>query len=93
MKTTITNYRTAPVHVLRPLVMKAPTPEVAPRLISNTRYEPSGYSGAELKPYTGRPDTAQALVLPSRTGNRLRYPDGRVTDLAGNPINESWSTL
>ena len=49
------------------------------------------YVGAELQPYAGRPGTAQALMLPSRFGSRLRYPDGRVTDLAGNPLIESWS--
>jgi hypothetical protein len=27
-----------------------------------------------------------AIVYPSRIGNRLRYPDGRVTDLGGNPV-------
>jgi hypothetical protein len=108
MKTTI-QPRTAPAHILRPSVMKAPQPEVAidpnhakryaaaidraaqgraaPRQITNGNYTPDGYSGAELKPYAGRPDTAQALSLPSRSGNRLRYPDGRTTDLAGNLLS------
>ena len=112
MKTT-TKPHTAPAHVLRPSVMKAPAPEVAldalkarrhadliakltqgratPRLIANSTYVPSGYSGAELKPYAGRPDTSQALALPSRSGNRLRYPDGRITDLAGNLLDDNWS--
>ena len=49
------------------------------------------YAGAELQSYAGRPGTAQASVLPSRAGSGLRYPDGRVTDLAGNPVIESWS--
>ena len=74
------------------LIARASQGRATPRQISNGNYTPSGYSGAELKPYAGRPDTAQALSLPSRSGNRLRYPDGRITDLAGNPINESWST-
>jgi hypothetical protein len=103
---------TAPAHVLRPSVMKAPRPFVpldelkarrhaaaieraaqgraAPRQITNGNYTPSGYSGAELKPYAGRPGTAQALTLPSRSGNRLRYPDGRITDLAGNLLDDTW---
>jgi hypothetical protein len=62
-----------------------------PRQITNGNYTPSGYSGAELKPYAGRPGTAQALALPSRSGNRLRYPDGRITDLAGNLLDDTWS--
>ena len=50
------------------------------------------YTGAELKPYTGRPQAMTALALPSRTGNQLRHPDGRVTDLSGNPIDENRNT-
>jgi hypothetical protein len=52
---------------------------------------PKGYDGTELKPYVGRPDATDALILPSRTGNRLRYPDGRVTDMAGNPLQDARS--
>lgn len=107
-----TKPRTAPAHVLRPSVMKAPTPEVQideakarrhadviarlsgvrvpPRITTNAS-STRNYAGAELKPYAGRPGMTQASVLPSRAGSRLRYPDGRVTDLAGNPVIESWS--
>ena len=53
---------------------------------------PRHYAGAELKPYIGRPDAMTALALPSRTGNRLHHPDGRITDLAGNPIDETRNT-
>ena len=49
------------------------------------------YDGAELKPYAGRPGATDTQCLPSRVNNRLRYPDGRVTDLAGNPLQEVWS--
>lgn len=65
-------------------IARAVNARAAPRLLANSTYTASGYSGAELKPYAGRPDTAQAQALPSRSGNRLRWPDGRVTDLAGN---------
>lgn len=34
----------------------------------------------------GRPGALQARQCPSRRGNRLHYPDGRVTDLSGAPI-------
>lgn len=48
----------------------------------------TGYCGTELRPYAGRPDAMNAHALPSRTGQRLRYPDGRVTDLAGQALTE-----
>ncbi|MEC5213288.1 hypothetical protein RCH06_001834 [Polaromonas sp. CG_9.5] len=49
------------------------------------------YDGAELKPCVGRLDATHALTLPSRTNNRLHYPDGRITDMAGNSLKETWS--
>lgn len=111
MKTT-TKPRTAPAHLLRPSVMKAPTHEVlidelkarrhadiiarlsqgrVPSPTINNASTTRNYAGAELKPYVGRPDTMQALILPSRVGTRLRYPDGRVTDLTGNLLDDTWS--
>lgn len=36
-----------------------------------------------------RPGSDIANAWPSRTGNRLRYRDGRITDLQGNPIVET----
>lgn len=33
-----------------------------------------------------RPGGEQALTLPSRIGDTLRYRDGRVTDMAGAPV-------
>jgi hypothetical protein len=107
-----TKTRTAPAHLLRPSVMKAPTSEAlidelrarrhadliarlsqgrVPARTTTNANTSRNYASAELKPYTGRPGTAQASVLPSRIGNRLRYPDGRVADLAGNLVIESWS--
>ena len=50
------------------------------------------YTGPELKPYIGRPDAMTALALPSRTGDLLRYPDGRITNLADILIDENRST-
>ncbi|MFZ3141176.1 hypothetical protein [Polaromonas sp.] len=61
-----------------------------PRLIANASSGQT-YAGDELKPYIGRPDAQHAFGLPSRTGSRLRYPDGRVTDLAGNLLDDSRS--
>lgn len=54
-----------------------------------TAYQPRGYDGAELRPYIGRPDAMHAQALPSRFNNRLHYRDGRVTDLAGQPLTEN----
>ena len=36
------------------------------------------YDGAELGPYANRPGANQALQLPSRFGDQLRYRDGTV---------------
>lgn len=58
-------------------------PNTPPAPKRESRY----YQGHELKPYSGRPDAVHALSLPSRTGNRLRYRDGRVTDFSGNTLN------
>lgn len=43
-------------------------------------------SAADLAPPPPRPGSEDALLCPSRIGNHLRYRDGRITDLAGNPI-------
>jgi hypothetical protein len=41
----------------------------------------SFYQGLELSPYDGRPGCNQALALPSRMGDELRYRDGTVKEL------------
>jgi hypothetical protein len=41
----------------------------------------SFYQGLELAPYDGRPGCNQALALPSRMGDELRYRDGTVKEL------------
>ena len=49
------------------------------------------YDGAELRPCQDRPSAMQASALPSRRGNHLRWPDGRLTDLYGAPEVETES--
>lgn len=39
------------------------------------------YTGAELRPYEGRPGAMDAFALPSRMGRRLVWRDGRVEGL------------
>lgn len=58
-----------------------PTPSA--RAVGIPHGEP--YKCPELRPIPGR-STTQATALPSRRGNRLHHPCGRVTDLAGQPI-------
>lgn len=56
-----------------------PTPDSAP--ISNSTMR-GVYDGAELRTTPGlTPDSLHAYRLPSRVGNRLHYPDGRVERL------------
>ncbi len=38
---------------------------------------PTGYSGIELRPFTGRPGCNMAMGLPSRIMDTLHYRDGR----------------
>jgi hypothetical protein len=44
------------------------------------------YSAREYHP-SNRPGAMDAFALPSRMGDTLRYRDGRVTDMAGNPVD------
>ena len=46
------------------------------------------YMGEELRPFEGRRSAMQAHALPSRRGDALRWPDGRITDLHGNAYTE-----
>jgi len=43
------------------------------------------YRASEYQPST-RPGAMDAFALPSRMGDSLHYRDGRVTDMAGNPV-------
>ncbi len=45
------------------------------------------YRATEYAPST-RPGAMVAFGLPSRMGDTLRYRDGRVTDMAGQPVND-----
>jgi hypothetical protein len=38
------------------------------------------YTGAELRPYDGRPGAMDAFALPSRMGSRLHYRSGEVVE-------------
>lgn len=44
------------------------------------------YRGTEMAPSL-RPHAMDFTLLPSRFGDRLHYRDGRVTDMAGNPLS------
>lgn len=65
---------------------------MTPYLAQGARAKPVGtpmrgrYDCPELQAQPGRAQGRQAAALPSRRGNRLYHPCGRVTDLAGLPI-------
>lgn len=50
------------------------------------RAERAAYQCPELDGFAGRPGAMRAFALPSRIGTRLFHPDGRVTDLQGQPL-------
>ena len=55
-------------------------------MTKNTTYTPPAYNyqGQELRPVQGIPaKRMQAFALPSRMGDRLHYPDGRVLPFPG----------
>lgn len=54
----------------------------AARLIG-IHHGPSGYTAPDMRRAPVRIDATQAFARPSRTNNRLHWPDGRVTDLHG----------
>lgn len=61
-----------------------PAPTFMP--VRNSTMRGAPYACPELQ--TCPREAAPATALPSRVGKRLFYPDGRVTDLAGNPLTE-----
>jgi hypothetical protein len=66
-----------------PALMKA---DVFPATLKKRHRPKEGdYQATEYEPST-RPGAMVAAGLPSRFGDTLRFPGGRVTDLAGNPI-------
>lgn len=50
------------------------------------------YTAPELRPFEGRRSAMQAHALPSRRGDALRWPDGRMTDLHGAAYVEQETT-
>lgn len=74
----------APAPRLRKPRDARPVSPLAPmaRAASGRQYLPH-----ELGPCT-RPGSMRAFDLPSRMGDVLRYRDGRITDLDGNPVTE-----
>lgn len=73
----------------RPVLRKTGAPRPIPRIPSMGRAS-SGrqYLANDLAP-SNRPGAMRAFELPSRMGDVLRYRDGRVTDLDGNPVVEA----
>lgn len=53
--------------------------------------KPGKYDGKELAAAPARPCATDTREFPTRISNRLHYRDGRITDLAGNPINNTRS--
>lgn len=60
---------------------------VAPARPAGTAHSPGHYTGAELKPFEGRPNSMVAHALASRMGRTLHWPGGIKTDINGNPIS------
>lgn len=64
---------------------RLPNQVAAPRTITRT-YGEGVYLGEELQPAPGIPaERFAAFALPSRMGDRLHYPGGRVTKMCGAP--------
>lgn len=71
-----------PLHV--PVPRRTPLPAVAlPRRIP---FPAANTKCPELRDTFHRTGSSAQREIPSRSGQQLRYRDGRVTDLAGNPI-------
>ena len=67
------------VDEMGPIKDKLPPQRAEARRISTIG---STYKGLELLPQQNRPNGNDHLSLPSRTGNTLRYRDGRVVEMA-----------
>lgn len=70
-----------PTKVLHPSV----PPGTAVQLLTVGRPRAALGSG-DARPVLPRAGSEVFRQLPSRTGNTLRWPDGRVTDLSGTPL-------
>lgn len=58
---------------------KVATPPSRTRISNTTATDP--YDSAELRPFDRRHGALDAFALPSRMGNRLHYPDGRIVEI------------
>lgn len=81
-----------PVQTSAPVVVQRPkdTPDSPPSVAGARASVMDGpnYQGHELRPFAMRGGAMDAFALPSRFGNELRFPDGRVThvDATNHPI-------
>lgn len=66
--------------------MKKAKPCITPPITFCNSNTGEHYSGADLLDPPVRVNAAQAFTLPSRVGQRLNHPCGRVTDLLGQPL-------
>lgn len=84
--------RAMPINHCAPLCASSSAVEPPPverseylELLTQSKFRPRA-TPADLATPPLRPGAGAAAGVPSRMGNRLHHRDGRVTDLAGNPI-------
>lgn len=59
------------------------------RTICNDVHVERTFTAMYIDPAPLRPNSEDALRYPSRYGDRLHHRDGKVTDLAGQPIKRT----
>lgn len=78
--------RNLPIRIEPISLAKIIAPHVGnPRLLTSSQSARAA-SAADLAPPPPRPGSNTSHSVPSRHGDTLRYRDGRVTDLQGNPL-------